>query len=201
MSKAKPPVKPPPLRLEWRTPAELADNPANWRTHPTAQTEGLAAVIGQVGWAGACLYNEVTGRLIDGHARKGLPVECLVDGKLPVLVGSWTEEQERLILLTFDPLTSLAEADNDALGKLLLSCQSEDAAIQALLDGLAEENAIDIFADGAELPDINETTRHTAVMPYNDEDVPTLLKFLEVDQLPSQLGKAIIERIKAIAAD
>jgi hypothetical protein len=188
------------LRLEWRTPAELTDNPENWRTHPTAQTEGLAAVIGQVGWAGAALYNERTKRLIDGHARKHLPDELLVDGKMPVLVGNWTEEQERMILLTLDPLAALAEADNDILGKLLLASQSEDAAVQALFDGLAEENVIDIFADGEELPNINETTRHTVVVPYNDGDIPILQKFLEVDELPDRLGKAIIERIKAIAA-
>lgn len=24
----------PPLRLEWRSPAELTENPANWRRHP-----------------------------------------------------------------------------------------------------------------------------------------------------------------------
>ena len=142
MSRFKSPTKLPPLRLEWRTPAELADNPENWRKHPDSQTDGLTAVIGKVGWAGAALYNETTGRLIDGHARKNLPAACLVDGKIPVLVGNWTEEQEKLILLTLDPLAALAEADNDILGKLLLENQSEDAAIQALLEGLANENEI-----------------------------------------------------------
>jgi len=58
-----------PLRLEWRTPEELADNPANWRQHPESQTKALAGAINEVGWAGAALYNERTKRLIDGHAR------------------------------------------------------------------------------------------------------------------------------------
>ena len=30
-----------PLRLEWRTPAELADNPANWQHHPEKQIAAL----------------------------------------------------------------------------------------------------------------------------------------------------------------
>jgi hypothetical protein len=190
-----------PLRLEWRTPAELADNPSNWRTHPDTQSEPLTAVIHQVGWAGAALFNERTGRLIDGHARKKLPVECLIDGKLPVLVGDWSEEQEKTILLTLDPLAALAEANTDALGKLLLSVQNDDPDIRAMLDGLGADSAVNIFADGAELPDINETTRHTAIVTYDEEDVPLLESFLEVDQLPPRLGKAIIERIKAIVAD
>jgi adenine-specific DNA methylase len=30
-----------PLRLEWRSPEELAENPRNWRTHPEAQVAAL----------------------------------------------------------------------------------------------------------------------------------------------------------------
>jgi len=54
-----------PLRLEWRTPKELDDNPANWRTHPENQAAGLDGLLSEVGWAGAALYNEKTGRLVD----------------------------------------------------------------------------------------------------------------------------------------
>ena len=81
----------PPLRLEWRSPAELNENPRNWRTHPDTQLAALADVIAEVGWAGACLFNERTGRLIDGHARKKIALKrgCEL---VPVLVGNWTEE-------------------------------------------------------------------------------------------------------------
>ena len=79
----------PNLRLEWRDPSELEDNPANWRTHPPAQAAALSAVIDKVGWAGACLFNEATGRLIDGHLRKEVLTDRLRDktltGKIPVL--------------------------------------------------------------------------------------------------------------------
>lgn len=57
-----------PLRLEWRSPAELAENPRNWRQHPDSQMGALSSVLAEVGWAGACLFNERTGRLIDGPA-------------------------------------------------------------------------------------------------------------------------------------
>src|SRR5437868_5631096 len=82
-----------PLRLEYRYPAELDDNPANWRLHPDSQLRALEDVINEVGFADALLFNERTGRLLDGHARKKVakPGE-----KVPVLIGSWNEEQEKI---------------------------------------------------------------------------------------------------------
>src|SRR4051794_23230836 len=94
------------LRLEWVDPAELKANDFNWRRHPPGQVAALSAVIEEVGWAGALLYNERTGRLIDGHARKEL---FEGKGKVPVLIGSWDEVAERKILATLDPLGALAE--------------------------------------------------------------------------------------------
>lgn len=152
-----------PLRLEWRTPGELEENPSNWRKHPEAQVQGLEAVIADVGWAGALLYNEATGRLIDGHARKKLPAELAVDGKIPVLVGSWTEDQERLILATLDPLAGMAEADIVALAELLEGVQSDDERIASLLASIGEDQ-IGIQPDAPEdFPDVDESlpTEHT----------------------------------------
>ena len=113
-AKTEPPIGPP-LRLEYLDPTELADNPANWRTHPESQRTALGDVLKEVGWAGALLYNEKTGRLIDGHARK----ELSQGQKVPVLIGSWTEDQEKLILATLDPLGAMAEANSQALDILL----------------------------------------------------------------------------------
>src|SRR6516225_2336792 len=93
-----------PLRLEYWTPDELSDNPLNWRKHPEKQLTALKDVLADVGWAGALLFNERTNRLIDGHARKKISKS---QEKVPVLIGSWSEEQEKKILATLDPLASL----------------------------------------------------------------------------------------------
>ena len=132
---------PPPLRLEWRSPAELAENPRNWRRHPDAQIAALGDVLGEVGWAGACLYNEATGRLIDGHARKKVAVEQGCE-KVPVLVGSWDEAAEAKILATLDPLAAMATADSAALDALLRDVQTGSQAIGDMLTQLAEEAGI-----------------------------------------------------------
>jgi DNA methylase len=128
----------PALRLEWRDADELADNPRNWRTHPPAQTTALADVLAEVGWAGALLYNEATGRLIDGHARK----ELSSGQKVPVLIGSWTEAQERTILATLDPIAAMAGADRESLEDLLRDVQTGSEAVAGLLAELGRSHGI-----------------------------------------------------------
>jgi hypothetical protein len=83
--------------------------------------KALAASIKENGWAGALLYNETTARLIDGHARKQCALQAAKSsrsGLVPVLVGRWTEEQERRILATLDPISAMAEMDEQALRNL-----------------------------------------------------------------------------------
>ncbi len=124
-----------PLRLEWIEAGSLADNPANWRRHPEGQTAALKAMLDDVGWAGALLYNEQTKRLIDGHARKdAVPPGTIV----PVLVGRWDEDAERRILATLDPLAAMATPDGDALEILLAEVdlpEDLEAVMDAMLSG------------------------------------------------------------------
>jgi DNA modification methylase len=132
----------PPLRLEYWVPDQLSDNPLNWRKHPEKQLSALKDVLAEVGWAGALLFNERTNRLIDGHARKKL---CKGKTRVPVLVGSWSEEQEKKILATLDPLAALAEADHGGLQALLQGVQTESAAVQDLLKTLAAGEVVPLF--------------------------------------------------------
>jgi len=141
MAKSKPPSDRRPLRLEWRTPAELAENPKNWRRHPATQRAALADVMAEVGWAGACLFNERTGRLIDGHLRQMIAQEQGCE-KIPVLIGSWDEATEAKILATLDPIGALAEADSAQLEALLRDVSTESEPLQHLLAELALDAGI-----------------------------------------------------------
>lgn len=122
-----------PLRLEYRCAAELAENPANWRKHPKAQLDALRDVIADVGWAGVVLFNETTGRLIDGHARKEIAGSDMV----PVLIGAWSEAQERQILSTLDPLAAMAVADKERLDALLRTVQTGSESVAKMLEELS----------------------------------------------------------------
>jgi hypothetical protein len=152
-----------PLTLEWRTPAELEDNPANWRKHPEAQMAALQAVVGEVGWAGAALYNKTTGHLIDGHARKKMAGP---DEKIPVLVGEWTEEQEKKILLTLDPLAGMAEVDLSQFIALQSEVSFESPDVSAMLAGIVKANAtMDMTTAPEAFKELNEGLEANALCP------------------------------------
>jgi hypothetical protein len=138
---AAPPTAPaapakPPLRLEWIEAGSLTENPLNWRRHSQEQLQSLRELLDdpEVGWAGACLYNERTGRLVDGHARREV-----VDPKtpVPVLVGNWTPEAEAKILATLDPVGAMATGDVAAYEALIAQVQADGLWVRDLLHNTA----------------------------------------------------------------
>ncbi|MFN0137995.1 MAG: DNA modification methylase [Phycisphaerae bacterium] len=159
----------PKLRLEWVEAGSLTPNPQNWRRHPEQQMAALKGLIDdtEIGWVGALLYNERTGRLIDGHAR-----QKVVDPKsvVPVLIGSWSDEAEKKILITLDPIAGMAVADIKQLEALLQDVDLGDDFFAGLRDQLddvieqsqkilaAEEQANEIIEDEPPLPPDEATT-------------------------------------------
>ena len=101
----------------------------------------------EVGWAGALLYNERTKRLIDGHLRKKIARKR---ERIPVLVGSWSEEEEAKILATLDPTGMMAQVDKSALDALLESLRFENSAITSLLETIVGGGASKCIVDPAE---------------------------------------------------
>lgn len=129
------------LRLEYVAPETLTEHPHNWKIHDRAQLDALGDLMGAVGWAGALLHNERTGRLLDGHGR--LAIARRSSAPVPVLVGSWSEEQERQILLYLDPTGWMSRADAKALDALLagadasaLLAAAEGAPLATLLEAV-----------------------------------------------------------------
>jgi hypothetical protein len=124
------------LRLEWIEAGSLTENPLNWRRHSQEQLQSLRELLDdpEVGWAGACLYNERTGRLVDGHARREV-----VDPKtpVPVLVGNWTPEAEAKILATLDPVGAMATGDVAAYEALIAQVQADGLWVRDLLHNTA----------------------------------------------------------------
>lgn len=129
--------------------SELYPSPKNWRTHPKPQQDALRGILAEIGYADALLARTLPdGRLelVDGHLR----AETTPDQEVPVLVLDLDETEAAKLLLSLDPLAAMAEANQDALGKLLAAAETENAALQAMYDQLAADNDIDLFADGAE---------------------------------------------------
>ena len=122
-------------------PGELIANPANWRRHPQAQRAAIAAALGTVGWVQRVIRNRRTGHLLDGHARVE---EALARGEasVPVVEVDLSEEEERLVLATLDPLGAMAEADTAMLTELLAGITPPDETLAAMLVELANRHPI-----------------------------------------------------------
>lgn len=120
------------------SPRDVVSNPRNWRRHPKHQLDALRGVLRQVGWVQQLVVNTRTGLLVDGHARLDL---ALRDGEkeVPVLYVDLSPDEEALILATLDPISALAETDQDALAPLLEQARTADEGLQFFLDEMRQE--------------------------------------------------------------
>lgn len=140
-----------------RVPAgELRPSPRNWRTHPDSQRNALRGVLADIGYADALLARELGDgslELVDGHLR----AETTPDVVVPVLVLDITQEEADKILLTLDPLASLAGVDQDRLADLLSTTKFASPQLDELLDGLARQAAetLDAVSETHERPEID----------------------------------------------
>lgn len=155
-----------------RAPArELRPNPRNWRTHPQRQQDALRGVLAEIGYADALLARELpdgTLELIDGHLR----AEITPDEDVPVLVLDLDEREAAMLLALHDPLAALAEANEELLHDLLGQVETENAAVQALLDEMCAAEAAPADEDGDESPDAEVAIpeAYQVVVECRDED-------------------------------
>ena len=122
-------------------PADLTPSPLNARRHPSVQALALDGVLSELGWIQSVIVSKQSGRILDGHLR----VErALLRGEptVPVVYVDVTEAEEAYALATIDPLAALADTDATALAALLDQVATDDPAVQAMLDGLAQDARI-----------------------------------------------------------
>ncbi|TWU30216.1 ParB N-terminal domain-containing protein [Bythopirellula polymerisocia] len=150
--------------------SELVPNPWNWRTHPVPQRNAMRGILAEVGFADALLARELPdGRLeiIDGHLR----AETTPDALVPVLVLDVDEDEARKILLTHDPLTSLAEFDDEQLHDLIEACQFKNPQLTAMVAQLEAEieQATQDLAAPTERPEPPIPTAYQVVVECDSE--------------------------------
>jgi hypothetical protein len=129
---------------------DLVAHPANWRTHPKEQQDALAGALREVGNIDALTVRPLPGepgkyQIVDGHLRANL----MPDDAVRVDVTDLSDAEAAYVLTTKDPLAAMARADAERLGALLHDVKSGDAAVQAMLAGLAEEYDLFQKAPGA----------------------------------------------------
>ena len=135
------------------SPESLLPNPANWRLHGAGQRGALADVLSEVGLVQSVIVNRTSGHLVDGHLRVEL-ARAAGQPTIPVVYVELSEDEERVILASLDPIGAMADADRERLGDLLSHIENENLA--ELLDAVARANRIALDLGGAGLTDPDE---------------------------------------------
>jgi DNA modification methylase len=96
--------------------------------------------LSEIGYADALLAREMPDgklMLIDGHLTR----ETTKRAMLPVLILDLNEAEADKLLLTLDPLAAMAQADGDRVQTLLETVRTDSAAVGALLERVAGQEA------------------------------------------------------------
>lgn len=165
-------------------------NPLNYRTHPERQRKAVQASLRELGWIGVVVENRTTGRLIDGHERVWQALKN--NEQVPYIEVELSEDEEKLALAVFDPITYMAETDASILDELLQGVNTGEAALQELL----EEMAIDA---GLVPPD--DPNEHWQGMPEFEHDDLTAMHSIRVhfpsEEAVEEFGRLIGQNVTA----
>lgn len=113
-------------------PKKIRRNPQNWRTHSDTQSIALQSVLNEVGWVQEVIINKRTGNLVDGHLRVQIAAQKN-EKEIPVKYVDLSEEEEELILITFDPISAIARADKDILANLIENIETENEILHEFI--------------------------------------------------------------------
>jgi hypothetical protein len=125
---------------------DLVPHEWNFRDHPEAQRAALAGIYSEVGFARSLLAYELPDgrlKLIDGHLRRDFDPDMEVD----VEILDVNEEEARQLLLTIDPLASIAQEQEQLHERLLGLTPARSPELDALWQG-----ALDSLCEGSQPP-------------------------------------------------
>ncbi len=142
--------------------SELIPHPLNPRRHPDYQRDAMRGVLQEIGYADALIVREDNGafQIIDGHLR----AEITPDQLVPVLVVDLTPEEAEYELATHDPLGAMARNDQDALMELLQRVQTDDKAVAAMLEAVANGETAPLLT-----PDVSDEEDEQATADKLDQ--------------------------------
>jgi hypothetical protein len=126
--------------------SQFLPHESNWRTHPPAQQLALKAVLDKVGWVQSVIISARSGKVLDGHMRVEAALTHGEETPVPYIEVDLTEEEERLVLTTIDPISAMAITDEDAYKNLLIETQRENNDMLDVLGLIAQTTQIDLSA-------------------------------------------------------
>jgi len=102
----------------------------------------MRGILDEVGFVQGVIVSKRSGMLLDGHLRIEEALTRDENSPIPYVEVDVSEAEERLILASFDPLTSLAAYDKETLDLLLKEVSTGDAAVEKMLADLAAQEGI-----------------------------------------------------------
>ena len=146
-------------------PKELNPNALNPVKHPAFQKQLMGEALDKIGWIQDIIVNKTTGNMIDGHLRLELSLKH-GESEVPVKYVELTEAEEKVALLTFDPIGEYARQDQKSIAELLKQTQSEPvgSAISTMLEEIGAEADLvieEVSSRGTTILDIQEDTTDT----------------------------------------
>jgi hypothetical protein len=183
-------------------PEKLVANPLNWRLHPDTQKKVMRSTLTELGWVQSVIVNKRTGRMIDGHMR----VELAVEEKekfVPVVYVDLSEEEERAVLASLDPLGDMATTNEQVLRKILEDTETVD--VESLFPAIAKEKEAETYSDAELDPaalaeEVDETiteapiaefSEHAVFSSSNEWGIPDLLDDMFSDAWPEEVYAGI----------
>lgn len=157
---------------------QLLANPANWRIHPKYQQDALSGVLDEVGWVQNIIVNKTTGHVVDGHMRAAVAISK--GAQVPVTYVELTEDEERLILATLDPIGTLAVTDNVKLTELIRELDGQATPVADDVQGV-----LDALQDTEPAPYLGDVVPLDVVYPTDNEyDIPALDLKMQATEAP-----------------
>lgn len=129
------------LRHGIKPAVEFTANPHNPRIHPKTQREAVRGSLDSLGWI-APVIELANGDLLDGHERIWQALQQGDDTPVPYIVVDLTEDEAKLALLTFDFITAMATFDRELTAQLMEQVNTDNAALQSLIAGMAEDYGV-----------------------------------------------------------
>lgn len=168
--------------------SELESHPMNWRIHSTDQRAAMNSVFNQVGWVQFVIVSERTNRILDGHLRVDMARQRDPDFMVPVAWIDASEDEEAIILSTFDPLSMMAGTDYTQLDTLISSVHVQDQGMMELLESIREsyqENLEDMtrLPSGRDLPgdeDDDSPRRSRQSAGSEDDEDDTSMRMVQI---------------------
>lgn len=106
-------------------------------------------MVHEVGIVQNVIVNKTTQHVIDGHMRIALALRE-EQSEIPITYVELTEDEEKLVLSSYDYISTLAGIDARLLDDLLQSVNSDQPAVQEMLAELSDEATISLLGEAAD---------------------------------------------------